>query len=109
MLAFRLFARGHTLGALNLFSNERVAFGEEAEQIGVLFATLASTALGAAQREEDLATAGLGGRQVSTVPIGVPLQTPAPLLTNRRRSEGASIGARTSFPGKRGHLRASCF
>src|SRR5581483_4341425 len=57
MLAFRLFAREQTLGALNLFSKERAAFGEEAVHIGALFAALASTALGAAQREEDLAMA----------------------------------------------------
>jgi len=63
MLAFRLFARGHTFGALNLFSNQRAAFGEEADQIGALFAALASTALAAAQREEDLVTA-LGNRDV---------------------------------------------
>jgi GAF domain-containing protein len=57
MLAFRLFARGHTLGALNLYSTERVAFGEEAQEIGVLFATLAATALAAAQTEEGLRVA----------------------------------------------------
>lgn len=54
MLAFRLFARGHTLGALNLYSKERAAFGEEADEIGVLFAALAGAALGAAQTEEGL-------------------------------------------------------
>jgi GAF domain-containing protein len=54
MLAFRLFARGHTLGALNLYSKKKAAFGDEADEIGVLFATLAATALAAAQTEEGL-------------------------------------------------------
>src|SRR5947209_3077297 len=44
------------------------------------------------------APAGTALARVSTVPIGVPLQTPAPLLTNRRQSEGATSGARRSFP-----------
>jgi transcriptional regulator with GAF, ATPase, and Fis domain len=54
MLAFRLFARGHSLGALILLSKNRAAFGEEAHEIGALFATLAAAALAAAQTEEGL-------------------------------------------------------
>ena len=54
MLAFRLFARGHTLGALNLYSKKRAAFGDDAHEIGALFAALAATALAAAQTEEGL-------------------------------------------------------
>jgi transcriptional regulator with GAF, ATPase, and Fis domain len=63
MLAFRLFARGQTLGALNLYSKKRAAFDEEADEIGVVFATLAAAALGAAQTEEGLKVA-VGSRDV---------------------------------------------
>ena len=54
MLAFRLFARGHTLGALNLYSKAKAAFGDDADEIGALFAALAATALASAQTEEGL-------------------------------------------------------
>jgi transcriptional regulator with GAF, ATPase, and Fis domain len=57
MLAFRLFARERTLGALNLFSEKKAAFGDEALEVGALFAALAAVALGAAQTEEGLEVA----------------------------------------------------
>jgi GAF domain-containing protein len=56
-LALRLFARGKTLGALNLFSTRRAAFGDEDVAIAVLFAALASVALVAAGSEEGLQVA----------------------------------------------------
>ena len=52
-----------TLGALNLYSEKRAAFGAEADEIGVLFAALAGAALGAAQTEEGLNIA-IGNRDV---------------------------------------------
>src|SRR4029079_4168275 len=54
MLAIRLFARGHTLGSLNLYSKQEAAFGVDADEIGALFAVLAAAALAAAQSEEGL-------------------------------------------------------
>ena len=54
MLGLRLFARGRTLGALNLFSSQKAAFGEESLAVGALFAALAAVALNAAQTEEGL-------------------------------------------------------
>jgi GAF domain-containing protein len=54
MLAFRLFARGHALGSLNLYSKQEAAFGVDADEIGALFAVLAAAALAAAQSEEGL-------------------------------------------------------
>lgn len=57
VLALRLFARGRTLGALNLFSTRRAAFGDEDVAVAVLFAALASVALVAANSEEGLQVA----------------------------------------------------
>jgi len=54
LLGLRLFARGRTLGALNLLSSHRAAFGEESMAVGALFAALAAVALNAAQTEEGL-------------------------------------------------------
>jgi GAF domain-containing protein len=57
VLALRLFARGKTLGALNLFSTRPGAFTDEDMAIGVLFAAVASVALVAAGSEEGLQVA----------------------------------------------------
>lgn len=54
MLGLRLFARGRTLGALNLLSSRKAAFGEESLAVGALFAALAAVALNAAQTEAGL-------------------------------------------------------
>lgn len=54
MLALRLFARGRTLGALNLLSSRYTAFTDESIAVGALFAALAAVALNAAQTEEGL-------------------------------------------------------
>jgi GAF domain-containing protein len=63
MLGLRLFARGRTLGALNLLSSQPAAFGDESLAVGALFAALAAVALNAAQTEEGLQLA-LKGRDV---------------------------------------------
>ena len=54
MLAFQLYTDGRNLGALNLYSRQPNAFGEEAEHIGLLFATHAAVALRGAQKEKQL-------------------------------------------------------
>jgi GAF domain-containing protein len=54
MLGVRLFARGRTLGALNLLSSRPAAFDEASVTYAVLFAALAAVALNAAQTEEGL-------------------------------------------------------
>jgi GAF domain-containing protein len=57
MLAMQLYVHGEDLGALNLHSTHRDAFGDESEQIGLLFAAHAAVALAGAQNEEHLYTA----------------------------------------------------
>jgi GAF domain-containing protein len=57
MVAFRLFADGDTMGALNLSSESVGAFGPEAEALGLVFAAHAAIALSSAREEEGLATA----------------------------------------------------
>lgn len=54
MLSFQLFARGNTLGALNLYAREPNSFGEEARNLGGLFASHAAIALGEAQHVAQL-------------------------------------------------------
>ncbi|SHF88822.1 GAF and ANTAR domain-containing protein [Geodermatophilus nigrescens] len=57
MLSFQLFVTGGTLGALNLYAQEPRAFGEEAESIGLVFASHGAIALAGAQAEEHLRVA----------------------------------------------------
>jgi GAF domain-containing protein len=57
ILSFRLTAREGSLGALNLFSRRSSAFGEEAREIGLLFATHAAVAMQASRRTEKLLAA----------------------------------------------------
>ncbi|MGI9032575.1 MAG: GAF and ANTAR domain-containing protein [Acidimicrobiales bacterium] len=63
MLAFRLFAEEDTMGALNLFSKEPGAFGDDAQEIGAVFATHAAVALSSALKEEQLHQA-IGSRDM---------------------------------------------
>ncbi len=57
MVSFQLFVTDDNLGALNLYSPEPHAFDEDAEHIGLLFATHAAVALANAQEHEHLAQA----------------------------------------------------
>lgn len=54
MLAFRLFAEEETMGALNLFSYERHAFGDDATDVGLVFAAHAAVAIAGARQHEQL-------------------------------------------------------
>ena len=63
MLSFRLFAEADTMGALNLYSKQRGAFGDEALAVGSVFATHAAVALAGAQHDEQMQKA-LQGRDV---------------------------------------------
>lgn len=45
LLAFRLFADGETMGALNLYSKERAAFDDEAMRVGTILAAHAAVAM----------------------------------------------------------------
>src|SRR3954469_13474280 len=58
LLSIQLFTDGHNLGALNLYSREAHAFDDnDAEQVGLLFATHAAVALRGAQQEMELKVA----------------------------------------------------
>lgn len=57
MLAVQLYVEGDNLGALNLHSRRRDSFGDESEQIGLLFAAHAAVAIAGAQTQEQLQTA----------------------------------------------------
>jgi transcriptional regulator with GAF, ATPase, and Fis domain len=57
MLSFQLFVQQDNLGALNLYSADKNAFGDDAEHIGLLFASHAAVAMSGAQREEHLTKA----------------------------------------------------
>lgn len=57
MLAIQLCVTGRDLGALNLHSTHGDAFGDESEQIGLLFAAHAAVALADVQSDEHLHTA----------------------------------------------------
>ena len=70
MLGLRLFARNRTLGALNLLSSRKAAFGDDALSIGAVFASLAAVALNAAQTEEGLQLA-LKSREVIGQAMGI--------------------------------------
>ncbi|WP_448624824.1 GAF and ANTAR domain-containing protein [Geodermatophilus sp. URMC 64] len=53
-LSLQLFVEGDNLGALNLYAGRPHAFGEESEDVGLVFATHAAVALSGAQQEENL-------------------------------------------------------
>ncbi|OKI29101.1 hypothetical protein A6A25_30100 [Saccharothrix sp. CB00851] len=57
MLSFRLYVHGDDLGALNLYSPDALAFDEESEHVGLLFAGHAAVALATAQEREHLTEA----------------------------------------------------
>jgi GAF domain-containing protein len=57
MLSFQLFVTGGNLGALNLYAGRPHSFDEEAEAIGLVFASHAAVALAGAQQEERMRTA----------------------------------------------------
>ena len=63
MLCFRLFVEDDRLGALNLYSRQVHAFDDEAEEIGLVFASHAAVALAGAEHEEQLRT-GMSHRDV---------------------------------------------
>jgi hypothetical protein len=54
MLSLRLYVRGDTLGALNLYASEPDAFTSDSEHIGALFAAHAAVAMSDAQRVQQL-------------------------------------------------------
>ncbi|MCH5641220.1 GAF and ANTAR domain-containing protein [Gordonia sp. ABSL49_1] len=56
-LSFQLFTHQGALGALNLFSDEINAFGEEDEEIGLVFATHAALALFRTRQQSDFRSA----------------------------------------------------
>lgn len=70
ILGLRLFARGHTMGALNLMASQPAAFGDDAITTAALFAALAAVALNAAQTEESLQLA-VKSRDVIGQAIGI--------------------------------------
>jgi GAF domain-containing protein len=70
MLGLRLFARGRTMGALNLMSAEPAAFDDDSLSTAALFAALAAVALNAAQTEENLQLA-LRSRDVIGQAMGI--------------------------------------
>jgi transcriptional regulator with GAF, ATPase, and Fis domain len=57
ILSFRLFATDQVMGTLSLYSDEALAFDEEAEEIGYLLATHAALALGKVERKEQFQSA----------------------------------------------------
>ncbi len=54
MLSFQLYVQKDTLGALNLYSSDKNAFGDDSEQVGLLFAAHAAVAMFGAQQEDHL-------------------------------------------------------
>jgi len=50
VLSFRLFAEEDTMGSLNLYSTKPAAFGDEARELGAVFAAHAAVALAGARR-----------------------------------------------------------
>ncbi|MGY2126991.1 GAF and ANTAR domain-containing protein [Blastococcus sp. SYSU DS0617] len=54
MLCFQLFVHGDQLGAMNLYARTPGAFDDEAQEIGLLFASHAAVALAGAETEENL-------------------------------------------------------
>jgi ANTAR domain/GAF domain len=57
MLSIQLYVVGDDLGALTLYSGETDAFGDESEDVGLLFASHAAVAMAGARREQDLSNA----------------------------------------------------
>lgn len=57
MLAVQLYANGDDLGALNLLNGRPHAFGDDSEEMALLFATHAAIALAHAERRENLSVA----------------------------------------------------
>lgn len=70
MLAVQLFVEGDDLGALNLSSRDREAFGEESEHVALLFASHAAVAMVGAQKQEQLRSA-LGSRDIIGQAMGI--------------------------------------
>ena len=70
MLGLRLFARGRTMGALNLMSTRPAAFSDDTLSTAALFAALAGVALNAAETEESLQLA-LKSRDVIGQAMGI--------------------------------------
>lgn len=70
MLGLRLFARGRTMGALNLMSARPSAFDDDSLSTAALFAALAAVALNAAQTEESLQLA-LKSRDIIGQAMGI--------------------------------------
>ena len=54
MMCFQLFVEGDQLGAMNLYSAIPNAFGDESEEIGLMFASHAAIALAGAEHEQHL-------------------------------------------------------
>jgi hypothetical protein len=63
MLCFQLFVESDRLGALNLYSTVPDAFGDESEEIGLMFASHAAVALAGAEHEQHL-RAGMSSRDI---------------------------------------------
>jgi GAF domain-containing protein len=57
MLSFQLYVQQDNLGALNLYSSHRNAFGDDSEHVGRLFAAHASIAMSGAQQLQHLTRA----------------------------------------------------
>jgi hypothetical protein len=55
MLSFQLYVEGDNLGALNLYSRTPVAFDDESEHVGLLFASHAAIAYDAVRQQTGLA------------------------------------------------------
>ncbi|WP_307793247.1 GAF and ANTAR domain-containing protein [Amycolatopsis sp. MtRt-6] len=73
MLSYRLFVTDTTLGALNLYSRARDAFGKQTQDDGRLFATHAAIALVGAQTEAQL-SAAIESRDVIGIAKGILMQ-----------------------------------
>lgn len=54
MLAFQLYVDADNLGALNLYGSQPHAFGEESEDVGLLFAGHAAVAFADAQKLDQI-------------------------------------------------------
>lgn len=52
IMAFQLFIEGETMGALNVYSEQPDAFGDDSRSIGLVFAAHSSVAWNAARRDE---------------------------------------------------------
>lgn len=81
MLCFRLFTDEDTLGALNLYSRERHAFGDDAVPVGKILAAHAALAFARAREREQIA--GLEQALASNRAIGMAMGI---LMASRRIS-----------------------